>query len=276
MRRSFDSRGRRKGRSVSATRKSRKIVATTVGATQPGSPDVISVILPSRSLRSERDGWRYHLAVASSFWARVRRFYLAGILVLAPTALTLWVLWSLFGFFDNILGAQLRERGISVFGLGFVLLNVLLLLLGWLTTSFLGNRAFNVWDRLMHRVPLANKIYATLRQIAELLLGPGRAGAFGRVAIVEFPSPGSWGLGFVTSRTPGEAGEKVGQKLCSIFIPSAVNPTTGFLLLVPEERVRYLDMTPEQAMKMIVSAGALVPPVVKGSVESREFRVESP
>jgi len=202
--------------------------------------------------------------VASPFWARLRRFYVAGILVLAPTALTVWVVWSLFTFFDNILGFQLRERGISVFGLGFVLLNLLLLFLGWLTASFLGRRAFNLWDRLMHRVPLANKIYATLRQIAELLIGPGRAGSFGRVAIVEFPSPGSWGLGFVTAAVPGEAGDRTGQRLCSLFIPSAVNPTTGFLLLVPEERVRYLDMTPEQAMKMIVSAGALVPPAPRG------------
>jgi uncharacterized membrane protein len=198
--------------------------------------------------------------VASPFWARLRRYYLAGVLVLAPTALTLWVVWSLFTFFDNILGTELRARGISVFGLGFVLLNLLLLLLGWVTASLLGHRVFRLWDRVMHRVPLINKIYATLRQIAELLIGPDRSGSFGRVAIVEFPSPGTWGLGFVTSVAPGEANGKTGQKLCSLFIPSAVNPTTGFLLLIPEERVRYLDMTPEQAMKMIVSAGALVPP----------------
>jgi uncharacterized membrane protein len=111
----------------------------------------------------------------------------------------------------------------------------------------------------MNRVPIINKIYATLRQIGELFLGPSRVGSFGRVAIVEFPSPGSWGLGFVTATASGEAGEKSGRRLCSVFIPSAVNPTTGFLLLVPEERVTYLDMTPEQAMKMVVSAGALVP-----------------
>ena len=117
--------------------------------------------------------------MTSPFWSRVRRFYLAGILVLAPTALTLWVVWNLFNFFDNILGYQLRARGISVFGLGFVLLNVLLLLLGWMTTSFLGKRVFHLWDRLMHRVPLINKIYATLRQIAELLIGPERGGGGG-------------------------------------------------------------------------------------------------
>jgi uncharacterized membrane protein len=194
-----------------------------------------------------------------SFWARVRRYYIAGLLVLAPTAITLWVVWSLFRFFDDILGRELRARGVSVFGLGFVLLNVLLLVLGFLATNFLGRRLFAVWDRLMNRVPLINKIYATLRQIGELLLGPSRVGSFGRVAIVEFPSPGSWGLGFVTATASGEAGEKSGRRLCSVFIPSAVNPTTGILLLVPEERVTYLDMTPEQAMKMVVSAGALVP-----------------
>jgi uncharacterized membrane protein len=198
--------------------------------------------------------------MAASFGVRLRRYWVAGILVLAPTALTLWVVWSLFRFFDSILGGELRARGISVFGLGFVLLNVFLLLLGFVAANIAGRRLFGVWDRLMHRVPLINKIYATLRQIAELLLGSAPGKSFGRVAIVEFPSPGTWGLGFVTSSISGEAGEKTGRKLCSLFIPSAVNPTTGFLLVVPEEKVTYLDMTAEQAMKMIVSAGALVPP----------------
>jgi len=201
------------------------------------------------------------------FWARVRRYYIAGLFVLAPTALTAWVVWGLFTFFDNILGRELRARGISVFGLGFVLLNVLLLFLGFVATNFLGKRLFGLWDRVMHRVPLINKIYATLRQIAELLLGPSRTGTFGRVALVEFPSPGSWGVGFVTSTEPGEASQRVGKPLRSVFIPSAVNPTTGFLLLVGDDRITYLDMTPEQAMKMIVSAGALVP-VRKGFVNS--------
>jgi uncharacterized membrane protein len=198
--------------------------------------------------------------MSAGFGVRLRRYWVAGILVLAPTALTLWVVWKLFKFFDDILGGQLRARGISVVGLGFVLLNALLLLLGFVAANFFGKRAFALWDRLMHRVPLINKIYATLRQIAELLLGPARVGSFGKVAIVEFPSPGSWGIGFVTSTAAGEAGQKLERKVCSLFIPSAVNPTTGFLLVVPEEKVTYLDMTPEQAMKMIVSAGALVPP----------------
>ena len=198
--------------------------------------------------------------MAASFGVRLRRWYVAGILVLAPTALTLWVVWRLFRFFDDILGSELRARGISVVGLGFVLLNVLLVALGFVATNFAGKRLFGLWDRLMNRVPLINKIYATLRQIAELLLGPSRVGSFGRVAIVEFPSPGTWGVGFVTSTAHAEASERTGRKVCSVFIPSAVNPTTGFLLVVPEEKVTYLEMTPEQAMKMIVSAGALVPP----------------
>jgi uncharacterized membrane protein len=199
--------------------------------------------------------------MAASFGVRLRRWYVAGILVLAPTALTLWVVWKLFRFFDDILGTELRARGISVVGLGFVLLNLLLIVLGFIATNLVGKRLFGLWDRLMNRVPLINKIYATLRQIAELLLGPSRVGSFGRVAIVEFPSPGTWGLGFVTSTAGGEAAAKTGRKLCSLFVPSAVNPTTGFLLVVPEEKVTYLEMTPEQAMKMIVSAGALVPPM---------------
>ncbi len=201
------------------------------------------------------------IAMSASLGVRLRRYWIAGLLVLAPTVLTLWVVWKLFTFFDDILGRQLRARGISVIGLGFVLLNLLLLLMGFITANIAGKRLFALWDRVMNRVPLINKIYATLRQIAELLLGSSGPAAFGRVAIVEFPSPGTWGLGFVTSTAAGEIGGQMGRPLCSVFIPSAVNPTTGFLLVVPEEKVQYIDMTPEQAMKMIVSAGALVPPV---------------
>lgn len=197
--------------------------------------------------------------MSARFWSRMRRYYLAGLLVLAPTALTLWVVWSLFTFFDNILGRWLRAAGVSVVGLGFVLLNVLLLLLGWLATRILGRRIFAVWNAILGRVPLVNKVYATLRQIAELLLGPPREGAFRRVAVVEYPVPGSYALGFVTSTSPGEAGEKLGKRVCSVYVPKAVNPVTGYLLLVPEEKITYLDMTPEDAIKMVVSAGALVP-----------------
>lgn len=197
--------------------------------------------------------------MATGFWARVRRFYLAGLLVLAPTALTLWVAWKIFTFFDNILGEELRARGISVFGLGFVLLNLIVLLLGWLTTNFLGKRLFVVWDHLMHRVPIVNKVYSTLRQIAEIFLGSGEDASFRRVALVEYGSPGTHMVGFVTSTAASEAGDKLGARVCHVFVPSAVNPTTGFLLVVPEDKVRYLEMTPEQAMRMIVSAGSIVP-----------------
>src|SRR5436190_681181 len=107
--------------------------------------------------------------MATGFWARVRRYYLAGLVVLAPTALTL------------------------------------------------------------------------------------------RVALVEYGSPGTHMVGFVTSTAASEAGEKLRTRVCHVFVPSAVNPTTGFLLVVPEEKVRYLEMTPEQAMRMIVSAGSIVP-----------------
>jgi uncharacterized membrane protein len=198
--------------------------------------------------------------MSASLGVRLRRYWIAGLLVLAPTVLTLWVVWKLFTFFDDILGGQLRARGISVVGLGFVLLNVLLLLMGFIAANIAGKRLFALWDRIMNRVPLINKIYATLRQIAELLLGSSGPASFGRVALVEFPSPGTWGIGFVTSAVPGEPAGAPGRR-CSVFIPSAVNPTTGFLLVVPEEKVTYLDVTPEQAMKMIVSAGALVPPL---------------
>src|SRR4030095_850525 len=121
----------------------------------------------------------------ASFGVRLRRYWIAGLLVLAPTVLTLWVVWKLFTFFDDILGRELRARGISVIGLGFVLLNVLLLLMGFIAANIAGKRLFALWDRVMNRVPLINKIYATLRQIAGLLLGSSGPAAFGPLALVE-------------------------------------------------------------------------------------------
>ena len=131
--------------------------------------------------------------MAAGFWARVRRYYLAGMVVLAPTALTLWVAWNFFTFFDGILGGELRARGISVFGLGFVLLN-LPHPAARLAHDELPRQdvSLRLWDRVMHRVPLINKIYSTLRQIAEILLGSRRDASFRRVALVEYGSPGSW------------------------------------------------------------------------------------
>src|SRR5437773_1209439 len=176
--------------------------------------------------------------MATGFWARVRRYYLAGLVVLAPTALTLWVAWKFFTFFDGILGGELRARGISVFGLGFVLLNVLVLLLGALTANFVGKRLFVVWDRLMHRVPLVNKVYSTLRQIAEIFLGSGEDASFRRVALVEYGSPGTHMVGFVTSTAASEGGEELRTRVCRVFVPSGVDRTTGLLLVVPEWKAR--------------------------------------
>jgi uncharacterized membrane protein len=198
----------------------------------------------------------------------MRRWWIAGILVLAPTALTAWVVWTLFRFFDEILGARLRELGVSVVGLGFVLLNLLLLALGFIAANLLGRRAFALWDRLMHRVPLINKVYSTLRQIAEVLLGSSQDAAFRRVALVEYPAAGTHVVGFVTSTGESEAGEKLGRRVCHVFVPSAVNPMTGLLLIVPEEKVRYLEMTPEQAMRMIVSAGTIVPVAPRSATDA--------
>lgn len=186
-------------------------------------------------------------------------YYALGLLMVIPTAVCVWVLWTVFVEVDNILGQLFRRLEIDVPGLGFVTINLLILALGIVAGNVFGRQLIRIWEGLLKRIPLINKIYTASYQISEAFLGQQEKRIFSRVALVEFPQAGTYSVGFVTSTAVGEVQEKTRERVCSVFIPTTPNPTSGFLILKPEDSIINLEMSVEDAIKFVISAGSLTP-----------------
>lgn len=194
-----------------------------------------------------------------SLTARLRRYLITGLIVIAPVGVTVAVLSWLFQRLDAILGRHLSPlAGREVPGLGLLALLVLLFVVGWASQKALGRKALTVWNSVLARVPLARKIYSSSSQIVQAVLDREEK-VFQGVALIEYPMAGSWSLAFVTARAPLEVEGRIGAPAVSVFLPTVPNPTTGYLLILPPERVRLLRMTVEEGLKMVLSAGVAVP-----------------
>jgi uncharacterized membrane protein len=192
---------------------------------------------------------------------RLRRYLLVGLIVIAPVGLTVYVLAWLFQRLDSILGAPLRQIvGLHVPGLGFVLLTVTLLLVGWLVHLAVGRQLLHWWNQALVRFPLTGRIYNTLSQIVQGLVGGDRR-TFHRAVIVPYLAEGLWAIGFVTNEEPELLSTVAGEPCLTVFLPTPPNPATGFLLVVPKRRVRDLPISIEEAVKLVVSLGAVSPAV---------------
>jgi uncharacterized membrane protein len=198
----------------------------------------------------------------NQFWAKFRAYLFSGLLVLGPTAVTLWVLVQLLIWMDGILGEMLRFPWFEyrrIPGLGFVVMLGLLLLSGWLTHRYAGESVLRTWERVLLRIPFFRVIYSSAKQLGEALLTEKRS-VFRQVVLVRWPHPDLWAIGLVTASPPKVLSEKAGEGLVSVFVPSTPNPTTGFYHLVPADRVIPIDLTVEQGLQMVVSGGVIRPP----------------
>ncbi len=190
---------------------------------------------------------------------RLRRYLLTGLAVVLPTALTAYVLWFLFIKLDGILGTYIRKKvGVSIPGIGFAAVLVIVLAAGAMASNLIGKRLIKTGQRVLEAIPLFNRIYVSIREISDALLGE-RSTVFRRVALVEFPRPGSYSICFITSENEGQIDRKLGKKTVSVFVPTVPNPTTGFLLIIPANEVIPLDMSVEDGLKMVISGGSVVP-----------------
>lgn len=195
----------------------------------------------------------------------LRSQFLAGLLVLGPLAVTGYVVWKFFEFVDHLLGTELRGgylRPGGIPGLGFLTVLVIVYLSGLLANNVLGRQIRALVEAGLTRVPYMKGIYTTVKQVEEVLLGE-KGEAFQRVVLVEFPIPGRYALGFVTASPAGAVSQPGGEPLVSVFVPHVPNPATGMLLFYPETQVIPTSIGVKQAIKMVISAGAIT------QVESR-------
>jgi uncharacterized membrane protein len=190
---------------------------------------------------------------------RIRRYFLTGLVVLAPLGLTAFILVWLFQRLDAILGGPLRDVvGWRVPGVGLLLLVALILFIGWLAHYTVGHQLIAWWNTLLGRFPLTARIYNATSQIVQTFMGDQRR-VFLRTVLIPYPSADTWALAWVTKEGSALAEALLGEPCVHVFVASTPNPTTGWFLIVPVSKTRALDITVEEGMKLVLSAGAVVP-----------------
>lgn len=190
---------------------------------------------------------------------RLRALFLSGLIVVLPAVITLYVLSFLFQFLDSLIGRFVYPYlPFPIPGLGLVLTLAIILLIGALARNLIGRSMIHFTDSVLTRTPIVRNVYSTIKQIVDTMM-VRRQGGFQRVGLIEYPRRGLYCYVFVTSNGQAEAEIRTGHSLVSVFLPTTPNPTSGFLLLVPKEDIIYLDMSVEDAVKVIISAGLVVP-----------------
>ena len=187
----------------------------------------------------------------------LRRYFFTGLLVLLPVVVTVSVLWRFFFALDDILGRFVETYlGRSVPGVGLVALIALILGIGAVASNFLGKRLIRIGERLVARVPLMGWIYRTTKQLFSTILEE-RGESFRKVVLVSYPQKGTYSVAFVTSESPTSVESELGKGFVTVFLPTTPNPTSGFLLVVPAEDVIPMNLSVDEGLRLVISAGAL-------------------
>jgi uncharacterized membrane protein len=199
---------------------------------------------------------------------RLRRYLVAGLLVWLPVAITFFLLRFVVGKMDQwlasaigVLPQAIRADAIELLGwpgLGVIFTFLLLLLTGVLAANFIGRAFVGGWESLMDRIPVVRSIYSAIRNFTELVFSDS-SNAFKHVLLIEYPRKGLYSLAFQTSEDLGEVQGRTGEEVVGCFVPTTPNPTSGFIIIVPKKDVTVLDMEVDEALKMIISLGVVVP-----------------
>ena len=195
-----------------------------------------------------------------SILARLRNYFITGIVVLVPIGITLYLTKFFILVSSKLIPKEINPNNYLPFaipGLEIILSVIFITFIGGLSLSFIGKKILQVVNDLFKRIPILRTIYSAIGQMTESL-APKR-GNKKTVVLIEYPRKGSWAVGFATKDNEGEISKKTNRKLVNVFVPTTRNPTSVFLLMFPKEEVIYLDMTFEEASKFIVSAGTSNP-----------------
>ncbi len=197
---------------------------------------------------------------------RLRNYFLAGVVVVAPIGITFWLAWQIFNFIDGSVKPLIPVRynpetylPFSIPGLGLLVTFVVLTVVGAFAANFLGRMLVRQGEFLVDRMPVIRNVYGALKQIFETVLRQSST-SFRQVVLVEYPRRGLWAIAFITGTTEGEVQSTTEDEHMNIFLPTTPNPTSGFLLFVPAKDLVHLSMTVEEGIKMVISGGIVTPP----------------
>ena len=195
-----------------------------------------------------------------SIFAKIRNYFIAGMVVLIPIGITVYLTIFVVSISSKILPKEINPNHYlpyNIPGLEIIISVILITLIGWLSLSFIGKKLLDLFNNILKRIPILRTIYSALGQMTETFAKTDKEKK--NVVLVEYPRKGSWAVGFATKENSGEISDKTNRKLINVFVPTTPNPTSGFLLMFPKEDVIYLDLTFEEASKFIVSAGTSNP-----------------
>ena len=210
-------------------------------------------------------------------FSRLRASFLTGVVVIAPVGLTIWLIWSVVGWIDGFvlplvpwqyqpdkliqtyLGLDPSVQ-INVRGIGVVIFFLFTIVIGWAAKGIIGRSMIRYAETLVERTPVVRSIYSGIKQISQTVFAQSES-SFETACLIEYPRKGIWAVGFISTTAKGEVSQRAGNTgaLLSVFVPTTPNPTSGFLLFLPAEDVIELDMTPEDAAKLVISAGLVYP-----------------
>ena len=195
----------------------------------------------------------------------MRKYFITGVLVLVPLAITLWVLNLIVGTLDQsllLMPEKWRPQslfGFTLPGLGTILTLVIIFLTGLVTRNFLGNRLLMWWEMLLNRIPVVNSIYSSVKQVSDTLFSSS-GNAFRKALLVQYPRQGCWTIAFQTGVPGGDVKNHLQGDYVSVYVPTTPNPTSGFFLMLPRAETIELNMSVDEALKYIVSMGVVAPP----------------
>ncbi len=200
-------------------------------------------------------------------FARARANFLTGLVVIAPIGLTIWLIWAVIGWIDAVVLPFVPNRfkpeqyiGINLRGVGVIFFLLFTFLVGWVAKGYIGRSLLRMGESLVDRTPIVRSVYSGLKQIAETVFAQSES-SFDKAVLVEYPRKGIWSIAFVSTDAKGEIAGAIpaSEDKAAVFLPTTPNPTSGFLLFVPRSELIELEMSVEDAAKLVISAGLVYP-----------------
>ncbi|PCJ99925.1 MAG: hypothetical protein COA45_03690 [Zetaproteobacteria bacterium] len=206
--------------------------------------------------------------------ARLRGYLFAGIVVTAPISITVYLTYVFLTFVDaKVAGLLPRDwydalYGATTFpGIGLIISLACFILIGWFATNFLGRLIIRISEYIVDRMPVVRTLYSAIKQVFETIMA-SQSTAFREVVMLEYPRRGVWSIGFITGTSEGQIQEFTEAETMNVFVPTTPNPTSGYLLFVPRDELKFLDMSVEEGVKLVVSAGIITPEEGKSSASN--------